>query len=260
MSRLLAGVLTLSVIVVAVSVYPCSHSSDGPFDYAKSWVYDRWTRGQPHSLQDTTECSCAVQLSPSVAHAYLVVLIRGPDPGCTLQDSSNRSTALSQPQPASDAAQHAVTAGTLAVGMCHLSGTVQDCCKLCLAKLHAASTAIAVASTSALFCHAGCDYASVERANKQQLNPLLSQIVKTPFFRYFKVNLWCDCSFWPDDSMCILRDCAVCECEDNEVPQLWKAEEGKCKGIWCDLCIVNNGLSPSMHVQCSSFSLQPSRN
>ena len=76
----------------------------------------------------------------------------------------------------------------------------------------------------------GCDYASVEKANKQQLNPLLSELVKAPFFRYFKVNLWCDCSFWPDDSMCILRDCAVCECEDNEVPQIWKAEEGKCKG------------------------------
>ena len=81
-----------------------------------------------------------------------------------------------------------------------------------------------------IFRSAGCDYASVERANKQQLNPLLSQIVKTPFFRYFKVNLWCDCSFWPDDSMCVLRDCAVCECEDSEVPQVWKAEEGKCIG------------------------------
>ena len=29
----------------------------------------------------------------------------------------------------------------------------------------------------------------------------------------------------------MLRDCAVCECEDSEVPQLWKAEEGKCKGV-----------------------------
>ena len=77
---------------------------------------------------------------------------------------------------------------------------------------------------------AGCDYVSVERVNKQQLNPLLSRLVKTPFFRYFKVNLWCDCSFWPDDSMCMLRDCSVCECDDSEIPSVWKAAEGKCKG------------------------------
>lgn len=70
----------------------------------------------------------------------------------------------------------------------------------------------------------------MERANKQQFNPLLTEIVKTPFFRYFKVNLWCDCSFWPDDSMCMLRDCAVCECEDHEVPQVWKIEERQCTG------------------------------
>lgn len=77
---------------------------------------------------------------------------------------------------------------------------------------------------------AGCDYVSVERANKQHLNPLLSRLVATPFFRYFKVNLWCDCSFWPDDSMCMLRDCSVCECAEEEVPQVWKAAEDSCKG------------------------------
>lgn len=77
---------------------------------------------------------------------------------------------------------------------------------------------------------AGCDYASVERANKQHLNPLLTRLVRTPFFRYFKVNLWCDCSFWPDDSMCMLRDCSVCECADEEIPQIWKAAEDSCKG------------------------------
>ena len=40
--------------------------------------------------------------------------------------------------------------------------------------------------------------------------------------RYFKVNLYCDCPFWPDDGMCMLRDCGVCECEPDEVPAPWK--------------------------------------
>ena len=30
--------------------------------------------------------------------------------------------------------------------------------------------------------------------------------------------------------MCMLRDCAVCECEDHEVPQVWKTEERQCTG------------------------------
>ncbi|KAK9936821.1 hypothetical protein M0R45_013644 [Rubus argutus] len=53
-------------------------------------------------------------------------------------------------------------------------------------------------------------------------HPSLQELVKTPFFRYFKVKLWCDCPFWPDDGMCRLRDCSVCECPDNEFPESFK--------------------------------------
>lgn len=56
------------------------------------------------------------------------------------------------------------------------------------------------------------------------LHPSLQEIVKTPFFRYFKVKLWCDCPFWPDDGMCHLRDCGVCECAENEVPEPFKRQ------------------------------------
>lgn len=37
-----------------------------------------------------------------------------------------------------------------------------------------------------------------------------------------QVKLWCDCPFWPDDGMCKLRDCSVCECPENEFPELFK--------------------------------------
>ncbi|GKA28409.1 endoplasmic reticulum oxidoreductin-1, partial [Tanacetum coccineum] len=33
------------------------------------------------------------------------------------------------------------------------------------------------------------------------------------------VKLWCDCPFWPDDGMCRLRDCSVCECLESEFPE-----------------------------------------
>ncbi|XP_021294144.1 endoplasmic reticulum oxidoreductin-1-like [Herrania umbratica] len=75
------------------------------------------------------------------------------------------------------------------------SGIVQDCC---------------------------CDYETVDHLNEEVLHPLLQELVKTPFFRYFKVKLWCDCPFWPDDGMCRLRDCSVCECPESEFPELFK--------------------------------------
>ncbi|XP_009804526.1 endoplasmic reticulum oxidoreductin-1-like [Nicotiana sylvestris] len=77
------------------------------------------------------------------------------------------------------------------------SGVVEDCC---------------------------CDYETVNHLNNEVLHPLLQEIVKTPFFRYFKVKLWCDCPFWPDDGMCRLRDCSVCECPDTEFPEPFKAQ------------------------------------
>ncbi|KAG4388014.1 hypothetical protein AAZX31_09G081800 [Glycine max] len=67
-----------------------------------------------------------------------------------------------------------------------------------------------------------CDYETVDRLNEEVLHPSLQELVKTPFFRYFKVKLWCDCPFWPDDGMCRLRDCSVCECPESEFPESFK--------------------------------------
>lgn len=78
---------------------------------------------------------------------------------------------------------------------CTYTGMVEDCC---------------------------CDYETVNTLNNDVLNPLLQQLVTTPFFRYFKVKLWCDCPFWPDDGMCRLRDCSVCECPENEFPETFR--------------------------------------
>ncbi|KFK36799.1 hypothetical protein AALP_AA4G173000 [Arabis alpina] len=67
-----------------------------------------------------------------------------------------------------------------------------------------------------------CDYETVNQLNNEVLHPLLLDLVKTPFYRYFKVKLWCDCPFWPDDGMCRLRDCSVCECPESEFPEPFK--------------------------------------
>ncbi|GMH25623.1 hypothetical protein Nepgr_027466 [Nepenthes gracilis] len=80
-------------------------------------------------------------------------------------------------------------------GSCKYTGMVEDCC---------------------------CDYETVNSLNADVLHPLLQELVTMPFFRYFKVKLWCDCPFWPDDGMCRLRDCSVCECPENEFPEIFR--------------------------------------
>ncbi|XP_073283962.1 endoplasmic reticulum oxidoreductin-1-like isoform X2 [Primulina huaijiensis] len=67
-----------------------------------------------------------------------------------------------------------------------------------------------------------CDYETMDTINEAVLHPLLQELVKTSFFRYFKVKLWCECPFWPDDGMCELRDCSVCECPEDEFPEPFK--------------------------------------
>ncbi|XP_002974086.2 endoplasmic reticulum oxidoreductin-2 [Selaginella moellendorffii] len=72
-----------------------------------------------------------------------------------------------------------------------------------------------------------CDYKTVDTINEEVVFPALQSLVKKPFFRYFKVKLWCDCPFWPDDGMCHLRDCSVCECPENEFPETFKRPSGQ---------------------------------
>jgi hypothetical protein len=43
--------------------------------------------------------------------------------------------------------------------------------------------------------------------------------------RRSQVDLYCECPLWPDDGMCSLRDCSVCECEEHEIPEPWRKAE-----------------------------------
>lgn len=59
-----------------------------------------------------------------------------------------------------------------------------------------------------------------------------------------QVNIYCDCPLWPDDSMCSLRACSVCECAENEVPAPWLAAEQQaataCKAAESPDCSTND--------------------
>jgi len=81
-----------------------------------------------------------------------------------------------------------------------LQGPLEDCC-----------------------CHAEV----IEEANLKLFEILSRLVTSSRFFSLFKVNLEKDCPYWPDDGVCFTRDCAVCQCEDGEVPNSWW-HQGSC--------------------------------
>ncbi|KAI9140056.1 endoplasmic reticulum Oxidoreductin 1-domain-containing protein [Paraphysoderma sedebokerense] len=69
-----------------------------------------------------------------------------------------------------------------------------------------------------LITDSGCEYGTVEKVNAALL-PKLSHLVKTPFFRYVKIDLEKSCPYWKDDGMCMMRDCTVEVMDEGEVQQ-----------------------------------------
>lgn len=87
---------------------------------------------------------------------------------------------------------------------CNLEGNVTDCCergvqagcccRMCLLRQSAFLPPPMPAAPACLHpgcparCPAGCTYAAVERVNRDTVKPLIDELVKTPFFRYFKAR------------------------------------------------------------------------
>jgi len=69
-----------------------------------------------------------------------------------------------------------------------------------------------------------CKYESVEEMNKE-ISPVLKELVETTFFRYYKVDLWKECPFWPDAGLlCTSERCAVPSVEEEKIPEEWNVE------------------------------------
>ncbi|KAH8551765.1 endoplasmic reticulum Oxidoreductin 1-domain-containing protein [Umbelopsis sp. PMI_123] len=68
-----------------------------------------------------------------------------------------------------------------------------------------------------------CDVQTVEGVN-QAITPILQKLVSTKFFRYYKLNLWKECPFWPDDGLCMNRDCSVSTIDEAAIPLAWRQD------------------------------------
>lgn len=67
-----------------------------------------------------------------------------------------------------------------------------------------------------------CDFETVEGVNNKLFGQL-ADLVKTPFFKYFKADLYRDCPFWEDAGHCMMRECGVTSVDESEVPETWRA-------------------------------------
>lgn len=53
-----------------------------------------------------------------------------------------------------------------------------------------------------------CRFESVEALNDRLKDPL-NQLLRTPFFRYFKVSLDKPCPYWRQEGFCTSKDCSI---------------------------------------------------
>lgn len=62
---------------------------------------------------------------------------------------------------------------------------------------------------------ARCDYETVEMdINSDNFFPILDKLRRETFFRLYKVDLYRDCPFWNDNSLCMSPDCTVSKVDE----------------------------------------------
>ncbi|TIA70710.1 hypothetical protein E3P91_02963 [Wallemia ichthyophaga] len=99
-----------------------------------------------------------------------------------------------------------------------------------------------------------CLYETIEDATSNLYEPL-SHLVHTPFFRYFKVDLFEECPFWQEDSLCMSRDCGVeTEEDESKIPYKWRAQALSSLN---DVQDANDSNHPACFARVSDFCYTP---
>ncbi|EJF65331.1 endoplasmic oxidoreductin [Dichomitus squalens LYAD-421 SS1] len=69
-----------------------------------------------------------------------------------------------------------------------------------------------------------CDYETVESVTETLYNELHS-LVETPFFKFFRADLYRECPFWQENGFCMNRECGITTVDESEIPERWRAAE-----------------------------------
>ncbi|KAI0051924.1 endoplasmic oxidoreductin [Auriscalpium vulgare] len=68
-----------------------------------------------------------------------------------------------------------------------------------------------------------CDYETIESVN-DDLYAQLHDLVATPFFKYFRADLYRECPFWDENVLCMNKDCAIATVEEEVIPEKWRSK------------------------------------
>lgn len=73
------------------------------------------------------------------------------------------------------------------------------------------------------------DARQIDRQSTQQVNNLIGHLVSnSTFFSVFSVALDKPCPFWrDDDAQCVIRECSVQDCKEEEIPESWRNSNEK---------------------------------
>ncbi|KAH7908468.1 hypothetical protein BJ138DRAFT_1068768 [Hygrophoropsis aurantiaca] len=67
-----------------------------------------------------------------------------------------------------------------------------------------------------------CHYETIESVNDELYNNL-QELVRTPFFKFFQVDLYRECPFWQENGFCMNRECGITTVDESEIPEKWRA-------------------------------------
>lgn len=126
MRRVSVLVLTLAVVGIAVAFNPLP-LDNSLHHYARSWLHDRWSICLGQTWQSTADYACKVHSLATGSDRHVLWHV---EPGATLQDKDNSTAGFDPAQLPISVSQGPLQQHGKAAGMCQLSGTVQDCCKL----------------------------------------------------------------------------------------------------------------------------------
>jgi len=75
---------------------------------------------------------------------------------------------------------------------------------------------------SGIIDDACCEFETVEKINNE-LTPQLRELIKTDFFKYYKLKLFKECPFWAEYGQCVNQACAVETTDETNVPEMWRS-------------------------------------
>lgn len=83
--------------------------------------------------------------------------------------------------------------------------------------------------------------------------------VRRHALRYFRVDLWRDCSLWNDDGTCMRESCAVCECPIDELPPALQGEAAPTDKGSAQDCNQGGGSAPESRTGGLTMGVSPAQ-